>query len=71
MTLGGGFSLINGMEVLGQSDAKGSALLQRQGLFYIFETHKPGENFIIAARILNSTSVKEAWNMTFEIDPGI
>ena len=69
ITLGGGFSPINGMEFLGQSEAKGNALTKCQRLFNVREIRKPGENFVITGRILKSTKVKEAWNMTFEIDP--
>ena len=69
ITLGGGFSPISGIEFLGQSEAKGIALYKCQRLFNVRETQKPGENFVITGRILKSTSVKETWNIRFDIDP--
>ena len=41
ITLGGGFSPINGMEFLGQSEAKGNALTKFQRLFNAHEIRKP------------------------------
>ena len=65
ITLGGGFSPVNGMEFLGQSEAKGSALSKCQRLFNVREIRKPGENFVITGRILKTTTVKEDWNVRF------
>ena len=67
--LGGGFSPINGMEFLGQSEAKGRSLHKCSRIFNVRETQKPGENYIITGRILRTTTVKETWNLRFEIDP--
>ena len=68
LALGGGFSPIHMMEFLGQSEAKGSALHKCKRLFNVREIQKPGENFVITGKIIKSTSVKEAWNMRFDID---
>ena len=69
ITLGGGFSPINRMVFLGKREEKGKRLLKCNCLFNVREIQKHGENFVIAARILKSTSVKEAWNLRFEVDP--
>ena len=69
ITLCGGFSPIHGMEFLGQSEKKGEELYKCKRLFNVRETQKPGDNFIITARILRTTSVKDAWNLRFDIDP--
>ena len=69
ITLGGGFSTINGMVFLGKSEEKGKRLYKCKRLFNVREIQKPGENFVITARILKSTSVKETWNLRFEVDP--
>ena len=61
--LGGGFSSINGMEFLGQSEAKGCSLHKCSRIFNVRETQKPGENYIITGRILRTTTVKETWNL--------
>ena len=39
--LGGGFSPINGMEFLGQSEAKGRSLHKCSRIFNVRETQKP------------------------------
>ena len=39
--LGGGFSSINGMEFLGQSEAKGCSLHKCSRIFNVRETQKP------------------------------
>ena len=71
VTLCGGFSPINGMEFLGQSEAKGAALHKCQRIFNVREvqTRAPGENYVITARIIKSTSVNETWTLRFDIDP--
>ena len=69
ITLGGGFSPISGMEFMGQSETKGGALYKCKRLFNVREIQKPGENFVITGSILKSTSVKETWNLRFDIDP--
>ena len=68
ITLGGGFSLINGMVFLGKSEEKGKQLYKWKTLFNIREIKKPGENCVITARILKSTSVKDTVNLRFEVD---
>ena len=68
ITLGGGFSTINGMVFLGKSEEKGKRLYKCKRLFNVREIQKPGENFVITARILKSTSVKETWNLRFDVD---
>ena len=57
------------MEFLGQSEKKGEELYKCKRLFNVREHQKPGENFIITASILRTTSVKDAWNLRFDIDP--
>ena len=52
ITLAGGFSPINEMVFLGKSRAEGICLYKCKRLFNIHEVQKPGENFIITARIL-------------------
>ena len=62
--LGGGFSPINGMEFLGQSEAKGRSLHKCSRIFNVRETQKPGENYIITGRILRTTTVKDGDDLT-------
>ena len=57
------------MVFLGKSEEKGKRLYKCKRLFNVREIQKPGENFVITARILKSTSVKETWNLRVEVDP--
>lgn len=65
ITLGVGFSSINGMEF----ESKGQNLHKCNRVFNVREVQKPGENFVIIGSILKSKSVGEAWKIRFEIDP--
>ena len=66
VVLRGGFSPITGLTFRGQNEEKGKKIAIN--LFNVEEIQVPGENTVITAKILRSTSINEHWLLRFELN---